>query len=45
MISLLVDLYDTWQEAEPGKGYDAKAAAWRAKLRAEFPNEDTGSDR
>ena len=28
----LVDLYTAWHEAEPGKGYDAKAAQWRAKL-------------
>ncbi|MFH0980386.1 MAG: tetratricopeptide repeat protein, partial [Planctomycetota bacterium] len=28
----IVDLYDAWHEAEPGEGYDAKAAEWRAKL-------------
>ena len=28
----LVDLYDAWHTTEPGKGYDAKAAEWRAKL-------------
>jgi serine/threonine protein kinase/tetratricopeptide (TPR) repeat protein len=28
----LVDLYDAWHAAEPDKGYDAKAAEWRAKL-------------
>jgi eukaryotic-like serine/threonine-protein kinase len=28
----LVDLYTAWHDAEPGKGYDAKAAEWKAKL-------------
>jgi serine/threonine protein kinase/tetratricopeptide (TPR) repeat protein len=28
----LVDLYAAWDRSEPGKGYDAKAAAWKAKL-------------
>ncbi len=28
----LVDLYTSWDKAEPGKGHDVKAAAWRAKL-------------
>ena len=27
-----VRLYDAWHAAEPGQGYDAKAAEWRAKL-------------
>jgi len=27
----LVDLYTAWDKSEPGKGYDAKAAEWRAK--------------
>ncbi len=31
-IKLLVDLYESWHAAEPGKGYDAKAAECRAKL-------------
>ncbi len=26
------DLYEAWHAAEPDKGYDAKAAEWRAKL-------------
>jgi serine/threonine protein kinase/tetratricopeptide (TPR) repeat protein len=26
------DLYADWHRAEPGKGYDAKAAEWKAKL-------------
>ncbi len=26
-------LYERWDKAEPGKGYDAKAAAWREKAR------------
>jgi tetratricopeptide (TPR) repeat protein len=28
----IVTLYDSWDAAEPGKGYAEKAAAWRAKL-------------
>jgi tetratricopeptide (TPR) repeat protein len=28
----LADLYAAWDKAEPGKGYDAKAALWKAKL-------------
>lgn len=31
-IQALVDLYMAWHAAEPGQGYDAKAAEWRAKL-------------
>ena len=27
----LVLLYETWDKAEPGKGYDAKAAEWRER--------------
>jgi len=33
-IALAVTLYESWDKAEPGKGYDAKAAAWKAKLDA-----------
>ncbi len=33
-IERLVSLFDSWHAAEPGKGYDAKAAEWRAKLPA-----------
>ena len=31
----LADLYTAWHEAEPGNGYDTKAAEWRAKLPVE----------
>ena len=31
-IQRVVDLYEAWHAAEPGRGYDAKAAQWRAKL-------------
>jgi tetratricopeptide (TPR) repeat protein len=31
-VNALADLYDAWHEAEPDKGYDAKAAEWREKL-------------
>jgi hypothetical protein len=35
VVGYLADLYDARHAAEPGKGYDAKAAAWRAKLAKE----------
>ncbi len=28
----ITNLYDAWHTAEPGNGYDAKAAEWRGKL-------------
>jgi tetratricopeptide (TPR) repeat protein len=31
-VRALVDLYTAWNAAEPGNGYDAKAAEWRKKL-------------
>ncbi len=31
----LADLYTAWNAAQPGQGYDAKAAAWAAKLGAQ----------
>jgi tetratricopeptide (TPR) repeat protein len=31
----LADLYSAWDKAEPGKGHDARAAAWKAKLTTE----------
>ena len=30
----IVRLYETWNIAEPGKGYDARASEWRARLAA-----------
>jgi serine/threonine protein kinase/tetratricopeptide (TPR) repeat protein len=30
----IIRLYEDWDKAEPGKGYDAKAAEWKAKLDA-----------
>jgi serine/threonine protein kinase len=30
----IVRMYELWDAAEPGKGYDAQAAEWREKLRA-----------
>ncbi len=33
VVELLDDLYAAWHEAESDKGYDAKAAEWRAKLK------------
>ena len=32
MVERLIGLYDSWDAAEPGKGYAEKAAEWRAKL-------------
>ncbi|MHC4695999.1 MAG: tetratricopeptide repeat protein [Planctomycetota bacterium] len=32
VVRYLVDLYERWHTTEPGKGYDAKATVWRAKL-------------
>ncbi len=31
-MQLAADLYESWDKAEPGKGYDTKAAEWKAKL-------------
>lgn len=31
-VQALVDLYTAWHAAEPGKGYDAKAAEWKSEL-------------
>ena len=28
---LLIELYDAWHRAEPGRGHDARAAEWRGK--------------
>ena len=27
-----IDLYEAWEASEPGQGYAAKAAEWRAKV-------------
>ncbi len=39
----LVKLYESWDAAEPGKGYAAKAAEWRGKLdeTSKSPNVET----
>jgi eukaryotic-like serine/threonine-protein kinase len=34
LIQALIDLYTAWNSAEPGKGYDAKAAEWKKRLDA-----------
>jgi tetratricopeptide (TPR) repeat protein len=41
----VIDLYESWDAAEPGKGYDAKAAEWRAKLETGDPKLDTSQAR
>lgn len=33
-VQALVDLYAAWHAAQPGKGHDARAAEWKAKLGA-----------
>ncbi|MFO0875338.1 MAG: hypothetical protein U0575_15400 [Phycisphaerales bacterium] len=33
-LEALVDLYETWNAAEPGLGHDTKAAEWRRELEA-----------
>jgi hypothetical protein len=32
----LAKLYEAWHAAEPGKGYDAKAAKWRRTLAGSY---------
>jgi serine/threonine protein kinase/tetratricopeptide (TPR) repeat protein len=39
-IQRVVHLYEAWDKAEPGKGYDAKAAEWKSKLDAAPPTAD-----
>jgi len=43
-IERTIKLYESWDAAEPGKGYDAKAAEWRAKLPVEPHPEETKND-
>jgi len=38
-IEAIMALYESWDKAEPGKGHDAKAAEWKAKLDAMTPPE------
>jgi hypothetical protein len=41
-VRVLGDLYEAWDRAQPGKGFDAKAATWRATLdAAEMPAVDS----
>jgi len=35
IVRTAVKLYEAWEAAEPGEGYDAKAAEWRAQLSPE----------
>jgi len=37
MSESLFTLYEKWNKAEPGRGYDAKAAEWKAKMPAPRP--------
>jgi hypothetical protein len=34
VLAQLVSLYELWHAAEPGEGYDARAAEWRVRLAA-----------
>ncbi len=38
-IRLSVNLYESWDKADPGKGHDATAAEWKARLDAIAPRE------
>ncbi len=40
VLDWLAQLYDAWHTAEPEKGYDQKAAEWRAKFEA-LPDGDS----
>jgi len=40
----LAALYTTWDQAEPGKGYDAKAQQWFRKLIGTFVRPKTAVD-
>lgn len=33
----IVRMYDAWHLAEPGKGFDSKAAEWRSRLESASP--------
>ncbi len=35
----IIDLYEAWDASEPGEGYDAKAAEWRALFTAQEAEE------
>ncbi|MEJ2008691.1 MAG: hypothetical protein P8Z30_11155, partial [Acidobacteriota bacterium] len=39
VVGYLADLYEAWHASEPYKGYDAKAAEWRARL----PKQEVGN--
>ncbi len=36
-LELVVELYETWHQLEPGKGHDSTAARWRARVGAGDP--------
>jgi hypothetical protein len=40
----LVEFYETWHAAEPGKSHDAKAAEWRMRLRESTEGTGDSSD-
>jgi tetratricopeptide (TPR) repeat protein len=43
-VAALVAFYDKWDQSEPGRGHDAKAAEWRAELaRAEAATRPTST--
>jgi tetratricopeptide (TPR) repeat protein len=41
VLAYLVDLYEDWDAAEPGQGYDSRASEWRGKLaKVQVPGSD-----
>ena len=43
-IQRVVDLYEAWNTAEPGQGYDVKANEWRARLPAREEEQADGEE-
>ncbi len=43
-IALAVTLHESWHKAEPGRGHDARAAEWKAKLDALAPPAEAAPD-
>ena len=39
-IERLAKFYESWDAAEPGKGYDTKAAEWRTRSVGGGPDDD-----
>jgi hypothetical protein len=37
ILARIVRMYDAWHLAEPGKGFESKAAEWRTRLESTAP--------